>query len=114
MPTSSAPKRLPRLVEGCALLAVLAIGALALAYPSLLRTLGGEGAAPAADWPGQLSPQAGALLERAFEGLDPSSLVDVHTHLAGLGTGDSGCEVHPHMRSWTNPVARVRFDLYLT
>ncbi|MEM7515557.1 MAG: amidohydrolase [Planctomycetota bacterium] len=61
----------------------------------------------------ELSLAASKLVDQAFAGLDRSRLVDVHVHLAGLGTDDSGCELHPHMQSWSSPRRRARFEVYL-
>ena len=60
-----------------------------------------------------LSPAAQAMVDAAFEGIDSKRLVDFHTHVAGIGTGHSGCEVHPGMRSVWSPVRKFQFDVYL-
>lgn len=60
-----------------------------------------------------LSPAAQAMVDAAFEGIDSTRLVDFHTHVAGIGTDDSGCEVHPGMRSMWSPVRKFQFDVYL-
>lgn len=101
-------------MRGCAVLALLSVWCAALGYPALIRALGGAWQEVEPGWRAQLSPAAHELVERSLEGLDPGRLVDVHVHLAGLGAGGSGCEVHPHMRSWLSPVERVRFELYLS
>ncbi len=84
-----------------------------LSYPQLLVRFGGTGLVPEQDWQEALSPAARTLLQEALAEIDSPALVDVHTHLAGLGADNSGCEVHPHMRTWSNPKGKVRFDLYL-
>jgi hypothetical protein len=101
-------------MRGCAILGLLMVWCAALGYPALIRALGGAWDEVPPDWRAQLSPAARSLAERSLEGLDPERLVDVHVHLVGIGTGGSGCEVHPHMRSWLSPVERVRFELYLS
>ena len=59
-----------------------------------------------------LSPGARALVARAFEGIDPSRLLDYHVHVVGLGTGGTGAFVSPEMRSWWHVTKRVRFEVY--
>jgi mannonate dehydratase len=53
------------------------------------------------------------LLARCWTGLDPRKVLDVHTHLVGLGTGGSGCEVSERSRSKTNPGEYLKFSIYL-
>jgi mannonate dehydratase len=60
-----------------------------------------------------LSPEARALLERTWEGLDPARVVDAHVHLVGLGQGASGCYVNPRMRSIWSLRRFIRYRLYL-
>jgi len=79
-----------------------------------LATAGmGQGAlssVPAAPW----SSAASGLIQRAFEGLDEGApVVDVHTHIVGLGRGGTGCFVHPKMLSLKHPAKRVAAKLYL-
>lgn len=61
----------------------------------------------------ELSAPARALVARALEGLDPTRVVDLHVHVAGLGGGGSGCWVNPRFRSHLHPLDRLRFELYL-
>jgi len=72
---------------------------------------GTSGASPstAAD----LTPRARELVDRAFDGVDPERQLDVHVHIAGLGAGQSGCCVHPDMRSGFHFVKRLQFQVYL-
>lgn len=60
-----------------------------------------------------LSEDARELVDRAFQGIDRTRLVDVHVHIAGLGTGGTGCRVHPGMRSGCHLLKRLQFELYL-
>jgi mannonate dehydratase len=53
------------------------------------------------------------LLARCWKGLEPAKVLDVHTHLVGLGTGGSGCEVSERSRSKTNPGEYLKFSIYL-
>lgn len=59
-----------------------------------------------------LSPEAKALVERAYADVDPSKLFDYHVHVVGIGEGGSGCFVHPKMRTWTRPMDRLKFLAY--
>jgi mannonate dehydratase len=77
-----------------------------LAFPPLIR--------PGAVRPVEsLSDRARRLVARAFAGVDPARLWDLHVHLVGVGTGGSGCSVHPDWRSHLHPIKRLRFELYL-
>jgi predicted TIM-barrel fold metal-dependent hydrolase len=53
------------------------------------------------------------LVAAAWEGLDPSSVLDTHVHVIGLGSGDSGCYVHEKALDLIgHPVERARFEVY--
>ena len=62
----------------------------------------------------ELSPGARALIDAAYADVDRARIWDVHSHLVGLGAGDTGCWVNPAMRSHLHPVRRLQFDLYLS
>jgi len=115
-PTDVAAPR-PRRTRLFGILGVLALGGVlfaTLGYPALIRSLGGAWEPGRADWRAELSPEAAALLDASLDGLDPARVVDFHVHVAGIGTGETGCEVHPHMRSWATPLARGRFEVFLS
>ncbi len=61
---------------------------------------------------GPLSEGAKALIARAWEGLDPRRVLDVHVHVLGTGDGGSGCFVSPRMTSLTSPIEYLKFSLY--
>jgi uncharacterized protein len=48
------------------------------------------------------------LVDRAFDGLDPTQLWDVHTHLLGTGDSGSGCTVNAQLSQWWHPVEMLR------
>lgn len=48
------------------------------------------------------------LVRRAWQGLDPTQLWDVHTHLLGTGDSGSGCRIHAAMNQWWHPVESLR------
>lgn len=94
-----------------------------MARRELLLALGAAGAQSACSWiqptfasaPGSpLSPAAQALVDRAWEGLDPSRVLDVHGHVVGLGAQGSGCWVNPDVRKpYRHPLEYARFQIYL-
>lgn len=65
-----------------------------------------------ADPVGQLSDEAEALVDAAWAGIDPKRAVDCHVHVVGIGVGDTGCAVHPRMRSLWHPLHRAKFEVY--
>jgi predicted TIM-barrel fold metal-dependent hydrolase len=62
----------------------------------------------------KISDPAGDLIKRSFDDIDPAQLLDYHTHVAGLGTGDSGAFVNPKMLGWRHPLHRLKFKVYLS
>lgn len=66
-----------------------------------------------ADPDGPLSAGALKLAARAWEGLDPSRVIDSHVHVVGLGEGNTGCFVNERMRSpVSSPLSYLRFSIY--
>lgn len=59
-----------------------------------------------------LSDKAKALIARAWQGLDPARVLDVHMHLAGTGHDGSGCFVGERLLSKTNPVEFLKYTIY--
>jgi predicted TIM-barrel fold metal-dependent hydrolase len=51
------------------------------------------------------------LIDQAFEGIDPTRLVDFHTHVLAIGTSVKGAFVNPKMRSGVN-LERLKFLIY--
>ena len=60
-----------------------------------IKTMGGAFTHEPEEMKTGLSPQAHALLTKAYEGLDTNSILDYHTHIVGTG------EVPAH--TWINP-----------
>ena len=61
---------------------------------------------------GPLSDEAKALIARAWAGLDPSRVLDVHVHVLGMGTDGTGCFVSPKMTSLSSPIEYLKFSIY--
>src|ERR1700751_2205613 len=59
-----------------------------------------------------LSPGADSLLRKVYAGLDSSLIRDYHAHVAGLGTGNSGCYVNRKMTSPVHPLENLKFMIY--
>jgi predicted TIM-barrel fold metal-dependent hydrolase len=57
------------------------------------------------------SSKARKLVDLAFEGIDPSRLVDFHTHILAVGTSVGDAFVNPRMLSGMN-LERVKFWIY--
>lgn len=53
------------------------------------------------------------LVQRAFDGIAASRLVDTHAHLLGTGDSGSGCRVHPAMTQWWHPAENLRRKVIL-
>jgi len=60
-----------------------------------------------------LSSAAQALVRAAFDGVDAARVWDSHAHLVGLGTGGTGADIDPEMRSHLHPWKRLQFDIYM-
>jgi uncharacterized protein len=62
----------------------------------------------------RISTRASDLIKRSIDDIDPSRLVDHHTHIAGLGTEGSGAFVNAKMRTWRHPFHRLKFKVYMS
>ncbi|MEE8586955.1 MAG: amidohydrolase family protein [Acidobacteriota bacterium] len=103
-------RKLRRLILAALLLALLS---LPLFWSSwLVHQLGGAFDYAPGEMAEGLSPQARDLIQQAYRGLRPGLLFDYHLHVVGLGTGGSGIEVNPEMRSWRHLFKRIQFDIY--
>lgn len=61
-----------------------------------------------------MSDGAQALVDAAYDGIEPGELRDYHSHLLTIGTSGSGGYVHPHMLDWKHPMARFRAAVYMS
>src|SRR5260370_38673674 len=80
----------------------------------LLHHIGGAFSHKPEELKGGLSQEASDLIERAFEDIEPQRLVDHHTHVAGIGTGDTNTFVNPKMRTWAHPFHHLKFKVYMS
>lgn len=53
------------------------------------------------------------LVQSAWDGIRTDSVWDCHTHIAGVGDGDSGIVVHPHMDMLYHPLQYVQKVAYM-
>jgi predicted TIM-barrel fold metal-dependent hydrolase len=87
---------------------------------SFLRLAGGAalaagaGCVSAPDHPSEVSVSEGAqaLVREAWRGLDPTRVIDAHVHVIGMGTGGTGCLVHPDTDSLLSPVRYAKALFY--
>src|SRR5947209_18761966 len=80
----------------------------------LLKHIGGAFKHRPEELKDRLSAKASDLVKRAFADVDPARLVDYHTHIAGIGTGDSANADNPKMRTWRHPFHRLKVAVYLS
>lgn len=60
-----------------------------------------------------LSAETQALVDKAWEGVDPARMVDCHVHLVGLGTDGTGCYVNPRTdQFFRHPHTYLKFSIY--
>lgn len=91
--------------------AVTLLGATAVSFGGL--RYGFVRAARPSEPDGPLSKEAEALLDRAWQGVDPARVLDVHTHIVGLGHGGTGCWVNERMTQWfRHPIQYGKFLIY--
>ncbi|HVR86047.1 MAG TPA: amidohydrolase family protein [Planctomycetota bacterium] len=100
-------------MQGTALCLAVAFLGTALVGCALGATLIAGPSRPSDVVAADLSPESRALIDRAFDGIDPSKQIDVHVHIAGVGAGRTGCCVNPQMQSGFHPVKRLQFQVYL-
>jgi predicted TIM-barrel fold metal-dependent hydrolase len=61
-----------------------------------------------------ISSKTADLIEQSWDDIDPARLVDYHTHVAGIGTSESGTFINPRMRTWRHPFNRLKFKIYVS
>ena len=80
----------------------------------LLHLIGGAYGREPHELKDRLSPRAADLIKWAFDDVDPSRLVDYHTHVVGVGAGGTGNFLNPAMRSARRPLKFLKFSVYLS
>jgi mannonate dehydratase len=60
-----------------------------------------------------LSEEAKALIAKAWGGLDPKRVLDVHVHVIGTGAGGTGCMLGERLQSLTDPLEYLKLSIYL-
>ncbi|MBT3922307.1 MAG: amidohydrolase family protein [Nitrospina sp.] len=74
--------------------------------------LGGDIKGPPEALQGQLTSFAKNLIAKSYADIDPSRLIDFHTHILGLGNSNSGIWVNPAMQNPANPMRYFRFRVF--
>ena len=92
----------------------LTFGLLIGGFFLLVPKVGGDFESSAKNWSNALSPEAKKQVEAAYAPFQPGDLIDVHTHIVGLGAGGTGAKIHEDMASWLSPVRRAKFEIYLS
>ena len=87
---------------------------LLLCTPLLIDRLGGDFDRDPEDGEWLFSEAANALIQASFEGIEPGTLRDYHTHLLGLGEDPHRAYVHEHSFSWLHPLQLFRNRIYLS
>lgn len=80
----------------------------------LFDWVGGNFAGKPAEMDGALSPEARELIELAFAEIVPARLADIHVHVFGEESGETGPFVSPTARSWLHPFRMVQYRVYLS
>ena len=80
----------------------------------LIHSIGGAFTKQPEDLNSSLSVKAADLIQRAFDDIDPSKLVDHHVHIAGLGVGGTNAFVNSKMLTWRHPFHRLKLKVYMS
>lgn len=100
-------------MAGALLLLVLALGALAVAWPAIRSAIVGTSGLTPDEFATSGSPEARELVGRALEGLESAEIVDLHAHVAGSAEDGSDCEISSDMSSWLHPWRMIQYSIYL-
>ncbi|HMF49011.1 MAG TPA: amidohydrolase family protein [Candidatus Saccharimonadales bacterium] len=77
----------------------------------LIDQIGGAFSNPPEDLERNASKATRELIERAYEGIDPTRIVDHHLHVLAVGTSAADAFVNPRMRHGLN-LERLKFQVY--
>lgn len=83
-------------------------------YAIVIIKLGGNHTVSAEDGNKGMSRGAVALIDDAFKEIDSLRLRDYHTHIVGMGEGNTGNFVNEEMLSKLNPGKHLKFNIYLS
>ena len=62
----------------------------------------------------ELKPKTKEFLAKAYEGINPDCLSDVHVHAVGTGAGGTGNWVNPNMMTLSHPYKFLQYKVYLS
>jgi predicted TIM-barrel fold metal-dependent hydrolase len=96
--------RLSKAIPALCLTAVILSGC-------LIDRIGGAFTDEPEDLEKRASSDAGELIARSFEGIDPVRLVDFHAHVVAIGTSAAGAFVNQRMMNGAN-MERLKFLIY--
>ena len=85
---------------------------LGVVLTSCINFVGGAATSDPRQMQSGLGPGARRLIELAYKDIDPARLTDYHTHIVGLGTGQTGAFANREMQSLLHPVKFVKFSVY--
>ena len=60
----------------------------------------------------KISPDARALINKAYADIADGEAMDYHIHIAGLGKGGTGAYVNPSMQTLLHPIDYFQFSIY--
>ncbi len=86
---------------------------LVFADSSIEKTIGGNFSKTPSEIHANLSEGAQHLIEEAYEGLDSGLIQDYHTHILGVGEGNSGNFVNEEMLSLLHFGKHLKFKIYM-
>ena len=78
----------------------------------LVNKLGGKFKGPPQDLFDIVDVKTYQLINDAYSDIKGKKTIDMHTHVVGLGTNNSGALVNPEMQSIFNPIKYLRFSVY--
>jgi hypothetical protein len=80
----------------------------------LYKKFGGDFEGPPEEMNQNISPAAKELIKQAFQGFEGKKIVDIHSHIVGLGAGGTGVMINEEFNSWWHPYKRIQFKIYLS
>ena len=92
-------------------LILIGLWGLLLLSGCLIDQIGGAFSNPPEDLERNVSKATRELIERAYEDIDPTRIVDHHVHVLAVGTSAADAFVNPRMRHGFN-LERLKFQVY--